>query len=317
MVVMTFSVFGLGPCLSSFADVCSLPPSKMDLNPYSRQNGLGSDNPYNMWKRDSHAFNPYSSTPSPDENIYHEHMQESDEPGHWVVDTFQVNGWANLALGFDAHVKALTVDAKGKPYNFGGYLVLTNNNEAPIYFNYTTHVLNDKLMPGESRKINLGIYQPKNKPPLPYTVPLTIKYWKKTGQAPTRCPDWKSFYSGAATNGQAHYDAVKKYIQWTSYTLSVRGGSSGSESESAGPMRRTTYYSPHETHFTWSNTSNSVVLMECDGDSRISSFAPGQIWTSENEHDPGDGRHSGWLAVTFTCRIAVAPADKPWNPYTN
>jgi hypothetical protein len=39
---------------------CSLPP--MDTNPYSRQAGIGSDNPYALWSRDSHTYNPYSST---------------------------------------------------------------------------------------------------------------------------------------------------------------------------------------------------------------------------------------------------------------
>jgi hypothetical protein len=256
-------------------DACSAPP-KAAYNPYSYTGeGPNSFNPYSLWKSDSHTYNPYSSTPDSDENIYHEPKNDSDEPGYWVVKTYKVNGWGNTDLQFDAHVDALMDDGRGTPNNWGQYLELHNRNKAPIYFNYTTYVLNDKLMPGESRRIQLGIYQPKGKAPIAYTVPLTIKYWVSTGTAPTSqpCKTWHDFYIAAASR-QAVYDANKNLFHWQTYTLRFPGGSSGSYSQFAGPMRDTNTYSPNLKTYTWTNTGSTVVLIQCDVDQNKTSFVP-------------------------------------------
>jgi len=238
-------------------------------------------------------------------------MQETDEPGYWVVKTYPVNGWGNTNLTFDAHVDALTDDGRGTPNNWGQYLELKNRNEAPIYFNYTTHVLNDKLMPGESRRIQLGIYQPKGKAPIAYTVPLTIKYWVKTGNAPIRCKTWAEFYSGAVANGPAHWDAVKKYVQFSAYTVNFPGGKTGSFSQFVGPVRLTLSYTSSASSWSWQNTGNTAALWYCDPH-KIHTTMSGSTETGPSDQNP---KGNGWHPLTATCYAAVAPPDSPTNPY--
>jgi hypothetical protein len=296
------------------ASLCSLPP--MDTNPYSRQDGLGSDNPYSLWKSDSHTFNPYSSPPGAGENIYHEAMQDTDEPGYWVVKTYPINYGLNLKLQFDGHVSASQVDANGNPDNTGKYLTIVNHNKAPVYFNWTTSVLNSKLMPGESRRIGLGIYQPANKIALPFSVPLTIKYWMSTGSAPDppkHCSTNREFFMNAASS-QAAYDVAKKYITWATYRVNFPemashelNGKPASYTQYIGPIVVTVFATPSKRTGTWVNTGRTVALRQCDGADTMSVFQPGETQTDTNEHDPD--KFYGWAALSLSCKVAVAPAD--------
>lgn len=321
-------------------EVCLLPPSSVNTNPYSRQDGIGSDNTYAMWRRDSHTFNPYAADET-GANIYHEPMKPGDERGHWVVLTYPVNGWYNTSLKFDANVDAITDDGHGNPNNRGEYLEIHNGNKAPVYFNYTTHVLNDKLMPGESRRIQLGIYQPKDKAPIPYTVHLTIKYWVSAGTvAPTavRCKTWAEFYSTAARSGQAHWDQVKKYINFHAYTVSFPGGNGGDHPQYAGPVKITESYrsliggwdqqgdpiSVNKSSISWQNTGSTTVLVYCEWNGSHTHIGTLHPNPNPNFVDPisrpaNKGGDGSWVypPMTGTCYVAVAPPDGPAgnNPY--
>jgi hypothetical protein len=169
-------------------------------------------------------------------------------------------------------------------------------------------------MPGESRKINLGIYQPKDHSQWkPYTVPLTIKYWVSTGVAPppaTRCGTNSEFYLNV-TSSQATYNAAKKYISWKTYTVifseaatDALNGKPATSVQFIGPISYTRFATPLSLTQARTNTGRTVVLLQCDGWNNMEIYKPGQSFTHTTNHD--GAVYHGWLASTFNCRVAVA-----------
>ncbi len=290
-VVVCLLVATAGPVLAD--SICTAPP--MDTNPYSRQVA--------------------SSIASVSENIHHEAMQPKDERGYWVVKTYPIDFGLNLKLQLDGHVSASQVDAEGNPDNTGKYLALVNDNKVPVYFNWTPSVLDDNLMPGESRRIGLGIYQPTNQPAQPVSVPLTIMYWVSTGTVPAspkRCSTNREFFMNVAKS-QAVYEVAKRYISWQTYRLNFPevaspavNGSPDSYTQYAGPVRFTYSATPAKTTLTIVNTAKTLVLMQCTGYDHISVYQPGAPFAASQNGVPD---HYGWKAISTSCQVAVAPSD--------
>jgi hypothetical protein len=295
-------------------DICSAPP-KAPYNPYScTGEGPNSFNPYSQWESDSHTYNPYTRTLSPysgdaepNGNIFHEPKKPGDEPGHWERDDFKVTNWGSDRLYLKASVSAYITNGKGQPTAFGQYIEIDNANKAPIYFGLTTSVLNDKVMPGQHKTINLMIEQPKTGPKHEVTQIINVKYWVSTGVAPTSqpCKTWHDFYVAAAKN-QAIYDANRQVFALRTYTLSFRGGTSGSDSQFAGPVKITFTYSLHQYLVSWTNTGGTLAFFRCDQDTKFVSYEPGETRSKTAQGNPN---HKGWNPDQFDCQVAIAPAD--------
>ena len=249
-------------------------------------------------------------------------MQAMDERGYWVVKTYPIDFGPNPGLQLDGHVSASQVDEEGNPDNTGKYLALVNENKVPVYFNWTPSVVDDKLMPGESRRIGLGIYQSTNKPAQPVSVPLTIMYWVSTGvvaaapgivpTAPKRCSTNREFFMNAAKS-RVVYEIAKRYIPWQTYQLdfpevapAALQDRPATYTQYAGPMRFTYSATAAKSTLTIVNTAQTVVLMECTGYDHISVYQPGDPFTASQNSVPD---HYGWKAVSTRCQVAVAPAD--------
>jgi hypothetical protein len=253
-----------------------------------------------------------SSTGGAGENIYHEAMQSADERGYWVVKTYPIDFGLNLSLQLDGHVRASQVDAEGKPDNTGKYLTLVNDNKVSVYFNLTPSMLNDELMPGESRRIGLGIYQTTNEPVRPVSVPLTIMYWVSTGTvpaAPKRCSTNREFFMNAAKS----HEVAKRYISWQTYRLNFPeiaperlNSRPVSYTQYAGPIRFTYSATAAKSTLTIVNTAQTIVLMQCTGYDHVSVYQPGEPFTASQNGDPD---HYGWKAISTSCQVAVAPSD--------
>jgi hypothetical protein len=251
------------------------------------------------------------------ENIHHEAVLATDERGYWVVKTYPIDSGLNVSLQLDGHVSASQVDAEGNPDNTGRYLALVNDNRVPIYFNFngTSSLVDDKLMPGESRRIGLSIDQPIDKPWRSVSVPLTIMYWVSTRTAPAppkRCSTNREFFMNA-TKSQAVYEVAKRYIAWQIYRLNFPEvtspavkGSPDSHTQYAGPVRFTYAATPATVTLTIVNTAPTVALMQCTGYDHISVYQPGDPFIASQKSVPG---HYGWKAISTNCEVAVAPPD--------
>jgi hypothetical protein len=249
-------------------------------------------------------------------------MLSVNERGYWVVKTYPIDSGLNQSLQLDGHVSASQVDAEGNPDNTGRYLALVNDNKVPVYFNWTPSVLHDELMPGESRRIGLGIDQLTNQPARPVSVPLTIMYWVPTGSVsapPRRCSTNREFFMNA-TKSQAVYEVAKRYISWRTFRLSFPEvasptvkGSPDSSTQYAGPMRFTYSATPATVTLTIVNTASTVALMQCTGYDHISVYQPSDPFIASQKSAPG---HYGWNAYSTSCEVAVAPSDDvlPANP---
>jgi hypothetical protein len=256
-----------------------------------------------------------SSTGGAGENIYHEAMQSADERGYWVVKTYPIDSGFNLSLQLDGHVRASQVDAEGNPDNTGKYVTLVNDNKVSVYFNLTPSMLNDELMPGESRRIGLGIYQTTNEPARPVSVPLTIMYWVSTGvvgAAPKRCSTHREFFMNVAKS-HAVYEFAKRYISWQTYGLNfpeiapeTLNSRPASYTQYAGPIRFTYSATSAKSTLTIVNTAQTLVLMQCTGYDHVSVYQPGEPFTASQNGDPD---HYGWKPVSTSCQVAVAPSD--------
>jgi hypothetical protein len=196
------------------AQACSLPP-KRSFNPYDYQIVFDTDshtyNPYTS------GLNPYSGDPEPNANIFHEPKKAGDEPGHWARTEYPVSAFGNLNLTFDAHLDAHVTNGRGGRDLFGDWIEMTNRNKAPIYFGLTTSVLNDKIMPGQTRTIKLGIMQPTSAKKSAVEVNLNVKYWVSDGVAPpdaVRCDSWNSYFSYLESLPYDQYRAVRNQRKW-------------------------------------------------------------------------------------------------------
>jgi hypothetical protein len=266
-----------------------------------------------------------SSTLRVGENIHHDAMLGVDERGYWVVKTYPIDSGLNQTLQLDGHVRASQVNAEGNPDNTGKYLALVNDNKVPVYFNWTLSVLHDELMPGESRRIGLGIDQPTNQPARPVSVPLTIMYWVPTGSVsapPRRCSTNREFFMNA-TKSQAVYEVAKRYISWQTYRLNFPEmvspavkGSPDSYTQYAGPIRFTYSAMPATVTLTIVNTAQTVALMQCTGYDHISVYQPSDPFIAFQKSAPGHYGWNGWNAYSTSCEVAVAPSDDvlpaPW-----
>jgi hypothetical protein len=289
------------PAVPVLADpICSAPP--VNTNPSRRQVAL--------------------SNLSAGEISRHEAMQAMDERGYWVVKTYPIDFGLNPGLQLDGHVRASQVGAEGNPDDTGKYLTLVNDNKVPVYFNWTPSMPDGKLMPGESRKIGLGIYQPTNKLAQPVSVPLTIMYWVSTGTvpvasgavptAPKRCSTNREFFMNAAKS-QAVYEIAKRYISWQTYQLdfpevappALKDGPA-TYTRDAGPIRFTYSATAAKTTLTIVNTAQTVALIQCTGYDHISVYQPGAPFTTSQNSVPD---HYGWKAVSTSCQVALAPSD--------
>ena len=288
LFVVCLLVAAAGPVLAD--PTCAAPP--MNTNPHSRQAA--------------------SSTVSAGENNRHEATRTTDEPGYWVVKTYPIDFGLNLGLQLDGHVSASQVDAEGNPDNTGKYLTLVNDNKLPVYFNWAPSMLHDELMPGESRRIGLGIYQPTNQAVQPISVPLTVMYWVSTGAvpaAPKRCSTNREFFMNAAKSDEV----ANRYIPWQTYRLNfpeiapqTLNSGPASYTQYAGPIRFTYSATSAKSTLTIVNTAQTIVLMQCTGYSHISVYQPSEPFTASQNGDPD---HYGWKPISTSCQVAVAPSD--------
>ena len=291
-VVVYLLVAAAGPVLAD--PICSVPP--VNTKPNSRQVA--------------------SSTPNAGEISRHEAMQAMEERGYWVVKTYPIDFGLNLGLQLDGHVSASQVDAEGNPDNTGKYLALVNDNRVPVYFNWTPSVVDDKLMPGESRRIGLGIYRPTNEPAQAVSVPLTIMYWVPTGTvpaAPKRCSTNHEFFMNAAKS-QAAYEVAKRYISWQTYQLDfpevappALKDRPAMYTQYAGPIRFTYSATAAKSTLTIVNMAQTLALMQCTGYDHIGVYQPGEPFTTSQNGVPD---HYGWKAISTRCQVAVAPWDE-------
>lgn len=295
---------------------CDRPPES--FNPYSYQPGFSVD---------THTFNPYTTTltpysgdPEPNANIYHEPKKEGDERGHWERQDFVVNWTGSNKMFLAADVVAFITDAKGSPSLFGDYISIGNNNKAPVYFGLSTSVLNDKLMPGEHRIINLGLYQPKTGHKLVASQTINVKYWVSEGPAPSgyrsvRCSSWSVYYSSLSKMDRKRYADARFFIPW-SYSKTVQDSELlGSSAELDFTFGKWTYScgKSSETEV-FENDGNSPVFVEA-------SFRPGfpdVFYVPPGMHQTLNFTHGcAGTPSNVTVDVAIVPPDGSTNPYAH
>jgi hypothetical protein len=160
---------------------CTLPPAGTPV-PVPRY-VTGSFN------NDSHQYNPYSSVDNDKAGLHHDAKQPG-ENGHWVTNQYQVACGGADGMYRDTYLRALIVDSKGglacETGPNGNFLSINNgSSKYPAYFGLAS-VLNDKLLPGEKKTINVSAYHNVNRPGVPFAQTVTLKYWTEDS-AGVRC----------------------------------------------------------------------------------------------------------------------------------
>jgi hypothetical protein len=300
-----------------------LPPTE-PFNGYSDQAGFSADgHKYNPF---TSTLKPYSGDAEPNANIYHDAKKPGDEPGHWVRKDYIIVGSLNLHLQFDAHLSATVVNSSGNGNAYGGLIQLVNRNKAPIYFGLTTSVLNDKIMPGATRTINLGLSKPSSGKVPETIVTLNVKYWVSEGSAPTqahegvRCPNWAAFMQAIPTMAPQDAQAAKKYLKYTDATLFSESLEEGTATNTGmvGPMRldltttetQEDYRVYTNTAAVWTNTGATAVALHCSYLNEVVVFTPGQSIRSTGFPTRGG------VPYPINCNVAIAPPDSVTIPFS-
>jgi hypothetical protein len=111
----------------------------------------------------------------------HHDAKQPGENGHWITNQYQVTCGGADGMYRDTYLMATILDSKGalacQTSPTGNFLNISNDsNKYPAYFGLAA-VLNDKLLPGEKKTINVSAYHNVNRPGLPFSQTVTLKYW--------------------------------------------------------------------------------------------------------------------------------------------
>ena len=156
----------------------------------------------NNFNNDSHQYNPYSSVDNDKAGLHHDAKQPG-EYGHWVTNQYQVTCGGADVMYRDTYLRAVILDSKGanacRTGPNGNFLNIDNgSNKYPAYFGLAS-VLNDKLLPGEKRIINVSAYHNVNGPGVTFEQTVTLKYWVDDPAGP-RCKTMTEYNQYLATH---------------------------------------------------------------------------------------------------------------------